>query len=212
MRPLIWLLHAIIKDYLRRGRLIIFYRVPSLKTIIKEIMGDVNYDWLSKGLLVSLNLSVKCKIIYKIGVANRIPYSYRWGITSTLASLLYYIGTRVALNFRDYAFDQVVKKAKSYEVELPIVFTSLISGILIKQKSDIVIVEDEIGVSPRLLNFSDMLFAEKHVPYIMLSNVHSIDESNLTVDKKHLMWHPCLDLWETTFSRSLCKRPIRYRK
>lgn len=73
-------------------------------------------------------------------------------------------------------------------------FTSLISGILIKQKSDIVIVEDEIGVSPRLLNFSDMLFAEKHVPYIMLSNVHSIDDSNLTVDKKHLIWPPCFDL------------------
>lgn len=97
-------------------------------------MQNAHDDWPSKGLLVSLNLIVKYTILYKIGVENWAPSFHGSSIISNLASLLYPIGTKVAFDFDDHIFDQVVKHVKYYAAKLLIEFPSLISGILINQK------------------------------------------------------------------------------
>lgn len=108
------------------------------------------------------------------------PSNHGLGITLSLASLLYQIGTMATFDFEDYVFEQVVKLVESYDIKLPIDFHYLISGILIKQKHDIVSDEDEIGFPPMLLSFSYKLFAKKHVPNIALPNIPNFDESHLT--------------------------------
>lgn len=55
----------------------------------------------------------------------------------------------------------------------------MICGILIKQKHDIVTIEDEIDVSHSLLYFSYKLFARKHVLDIVLPDFTNFDESYL---------------------------------
>lgn len=97
-----WFSSAIINDYLGRGRLITVDRVSSLKTIVKEITGNVHDDWPSKGLLVALNLSVKYTILYKIGVAKWAPSYSGSCFTPILASLLYQIGTMALFSFCVY--------------------------------------------------------------------------------------------------------------
>lgn len=76
----------------------------------------------------------------------------------------------------EYVFKQVVKHVESYAIKLTYGFPSLIYGILIKQKNEIIYVEDGVGVSPSLLNFSYKLFARKRVPHIVPPNIPNIVE------------------------------------
>ena len=94
-------------------------------------------DWQSKVLLVASNLSVKYAIIYKIGVENWMSSSHGLGITPSLDSLLYEIGSRANFYFNDYLFEQVVKQDESYKDKLPIakkMFTIYLSLVLMKTK------------------------------------------------------------------------------
>lgn len=84
-------------------------------------------------------------------------------------------------------FYRILKQVESYVVKLPIVFPFSITGVLMKQKYDILIVEYVVDVSPSPLNFSYRLFFGNHVIYIVLPNLPdfgSVDSTicgNLTV-------------------------------
>lgn len=74
------------------------------------------------------------------------------------------------------------KHVESYGIKLPIGFLSLICGIFINKKHDIVSIEDEIVVHLRLVSFSYKLFAGKHVLDIVLLNIPHLDEYDLTAN------------------------------
>lgn len=57
----------------------------------------------------------------------------------------------------------MLKQVESFEINLPITFPSLICGILIKQKIDTLIGDDNVGIPPSPLNFIYKLIAGKHV-------------------------------------------------
>lgn len=77
----------------------------------------------------------------------------------------------------------MVKHDKCYAVKLSIGFPSLISGILMSQKSGTTTIEDKSGVALGLLNFNYKFLIGKYVPNITPLNVTSIDESSLVVDE-----------------------------
>lgn len=112
--------YAITNDYLRCGRLITVYRIPSLKTISRDITWNMHEGWSSKGILVASNMSVNYTIMYKIGVVSWAHSSYGSSITLNLVGLLYQIGTRAAFDFGGYAHELLVKHVELYVVKLPI--------------------------------------------------------------------------------------------
>lgn len=60
------------------------------------------------------------------------------------------IGIRVAFSFGEYMFDQILKQDESHVVKLPIAFPYLTIGVLMKQKSDILIAEEVLVFPPVL--------------------------------------------------------------
>lgn len=64
------------------------------------------------------------------------------------------IGIRVAFAFGEYMFDQILKQDKSHVVKLPIDFPYLTTGVLMKQKSDILIAEEVLVFPPVLWIFT----------------------------------------------------------
>lgn len=103
-----------------------------MKTIAQEISRNVHDNWPTKGLFTLSSPSVKYVILYKIGIANWAPTNHGSRITPSLESLLNQIGTIVAFDFGKCVFEQILKQAESFVVKMPIAFSSLITGILVK--------------------------------------------------------------------------------
>lgn len=115
--------------------------------------------------------------------------------------MLLKIGTKDAFDICEYAFEQVVKYAKSYTIKHPIGFPSLISRILITQKPYIVYAKDEIIFSSSLLNFTHKLFVGKHIFDIVLLNIPNINESDHVIDENMI---DVSSMLEDIFSNFLC--------
>lgn len=103
-----------------------------MKTIAQEITGNVHGNWPTKGLFTLSSLSVKYVILYKIGIANWAPINHGSRITPSLESLIYQIGTIVAFDFGECVFEKILEQVESFVVKMPIAFSSLITGILVK--------------------------------------------------------------------------------
>lgn len=151
-----------------------------MKTIAQEIIVGTYEDWPCKIQLPTSNLSVKYVILNMIGVENWAPTNHNSDITTSLPKLIYKIGTRVSFDFGTYVFEQVLKQNESYAIKLPISFPTLIFGILISQRLDIINSEDVEGASDSPLNFSYPLFARTNegdlpevplMPGTVISNV-----------------------------------------
>lgn len=71
-------------------------------------------------------------------------------------------------------------------LNLPLDFIFSFFGILSAQKNDIIKSEDEICITPSVLNFNYKLFVRKHVIDIIIHIVDSIDQSGLGIDEDML--------------------------
>lgn len=71
-------------------------------------------------------------------------------------------------------------------LNLPLDFIFSFFGILSAQKNDIIKSEDEICITPSVLNFNYKLFVRKHVIDIIIHIVDSIDQPGLGIDEDML--------------------------
>lgn len=77
----------------------------SLDKIVKEITTGHVHKWPKKGLLPSRKLSVKYVILNRVGAINWEPTNHRSSVSTTLAKLIYLVGTKATLNFEEYVFN-----------------------------------------------------------------------------------------------------------
>ena len=68
-------------------------------------------------------------------------------------------------------FSHLVKHAKSYDVKLPIGFPSLLSGMMIAQKRDLLRTDDIDGKPLSELSFSHKLFEGKHARDLVMPSI-----------------------------------------
>ena len=80
-------------------------------------------------------------------------------------------------------FDHLAKHAKSFVVNLPIGFPSLITGILLDQNKNILRSSDVAGKRPGALIISPKLFEGKHVQDLVRP---SVETSDVPASKLHL--------------------------
>lgn len=108
------------------------------------------------------------------------------------------MGTKAAFDSGEYVFDQILKQIKYFAIKFPIAFPSFIVDILVKQKLDILTVEDIVRIPMSPLNFSYILFVGKHVSSIVLSNILNFGEAHLSICFNILEVHPCRELLKDT--------------
>jgi hypothetical protein len=116
-----------INKYLGRNDKSLTEKITPLNQVIKEIIGGQVEDWSKKGQLSTRKLSVKYAILNKIGAANWAPTTHGSGITLLLANLIFRIGTKGKLDFREHVFSLTMRHAETFAVILPIAFPCLIT-------------------------------------------------------------------------------------
>lgn len=80
----------------------------SMSDLFFELTGRVKKAWSRSGQLSFSNLNVKYALLHKIGVENWCP-SHKPGLSTSLASLLYQIGTRSPFDYGVLILNQVTR-------------------------------------------------------------------------------------------------------
>lgn len=128
-----------------------------------------------------MTLSVKYAIRHKIGIANWCPSTHGSGLSPTLASLLYQIGTRSTFDYGVFVFNQLLQHVNSFAIKLLVGFHRLFSGILLAQYPTILGPIDALSSDFVVLNLNYKFFQGSHVSDI----VHNIYPCELLI-------FPCL--------------------
>lgn len=76
-------------------------------------------------------------ILNKTGATNWEPTNHNSSITSTLAKLIFQIGTKSKLNLGEYVFDQTMKHVDYFAVNIPITFPCLLTRIILNQHPEV---------------------------------------------------------------------------
>ncbi|KAK2396314.1 hypothetical protein QL285_057971 [Trifolium repens] len=108
----------------------------------KSITGGKIKQWPKKGKLPASKLTPMFTILNRIATANWVPTTHNYEVATGLARFIYPVGNKVNFDFGTYIFKQTVKHAKTLVVKLPIAFPSLLCGIIVSQRSDVLVKED----------------------------------------------------------------------
>src|ERR1051325_9699881 len=126
-----------------------------------------------KGKLTASKLSVKFAILHKIGAANWVPINHKSTISIGLGRFIYAVGTQAKFDYGTYIFKQTLKHAESYAIKGPIVFPSLLCGIIMDQYPDILVERDTVCKRAPAFGFHYKLFQGRHVPDIVMTSAET---------------------------------------
>lgn len=116
---------------------------------------------------------MKYAILNRIGASNWAPTNHIFSITTTLATLIFLIGTKSNLNFGDYVFDQTMKHVDSFVFKPPIDFPCLLTGIILSQYPMIIRPQEIPSKKGRSVTLNKKLFVGTHVLDIVVPQHHS---------------------------------------
>lgn len=87
-----------------------------------ELLGRFIHQWFSDGNFSVMKLSIKHAILYKIYITNWHPTSHLSTISTTLANLIYLVGTGSKVNVGDLIYQYVLRHVGSFGINIPIYF------------------------------------------------------------------------------------------
>ncbi|XP_050918978.1 uncharacterized protein LOC127136472 [Lathyrus oleraceus] len=138
--------------------------------VCREITAKQVKVWPFKKHLPAGKLTIKYAILHKIGAANRVPTNHISTIANTLRRFIFAVGTKVKFDYGRYMFDQIIKHATTNVVKLPIVFPSMICGIILNQHPGILCSNDLPSRRKRSLSVHYKLFEGNHVEDIVMTS------------------------------------------
>ncbi|XP_058732716.1 uncharacterized protein LOC131604282 [Vicia villosa] len=130
-------------------------------------------SWPLKGKLYASKLSIKYVMLHKIGAANRVPTNHKSIVVTVLGKFIYVVGTKTRFDNGTYIFDQTMKHAGSFSVKGPIVFPSIISGIILNQYLNILNENVSICKRESTLSFHYKLFQGTHILDIVMTSAET---------------------------------------
>ncbi|XP_050896340.1 uncharacterized protein LOC127103096 [Lathyrus oleraceus] len=173
-----------------------------------EITAKQLKEWPMKGKLSTSALSVKYVVLHKIGAANWVPTNHTYNIAIGLGKFIYIVGTKSSFDFGSYIFDQTMKYDASYAMNMPIVFPSLIHGVILSQHPSILISSDSIYKGDPPLSLHYKVFNGKHVPDIVMTSGHTSSWPTIRTYILAELKDTCKTLGETIKSCTKRKRKI----
>jgi hypothetical protein len=88
-------------------------------------------------------------------------------VATGLGKFIYDVGSKSKMDFGTYIFEQTVKHAKTDVVRCPIVFPTLLCGIMLEQHPSLITVVDVPEKREPPLTLHPKLFSADHVPNIV---------------------------------------------
>lgn len=138
--------------------------------ICREITAKQVKEWPRKGKLSASYLSVKYAVLHKIGAANWVPTNHTSNIATGLGKFIYIVGTKTYFDIGSYVFDQTMKFAASFVVNMIITFSSLICSVILSQHPSISLSSSSVCKRDPHLSLHYRLYTRKHVPNIVMTS------------------------------------------
>lgn len=139
-----------------------------MKDLLVELTGDVSSLWPRRVSWPTVLLIVNYAILHKIGISNWCHSSHKLGLSISLATLLYQIGTHAQFNYGVFVVNQIKRHIGVDSLKLPpsaihswfVVFYCLWNQSTLFTKP--------VGPSPTLLSINPKLLQNHHVPDIVV--------------------------------------------
>ncbi|CAJ2648306.1 unnamed protein product [Trifolium pratense] len=131
--------------------------------VSSEITAGKVKVWPKKKLIPTSKLNVKYAILNRIGSTNWVPTKHATNVATNLGRFIYAVGTKVDYDYGTFIFDQTIKHIRSTAVKMPIVFPSLLCGIILDQYPDIKVVTNTPKKRESGFTFHHKLFGNHHV-------------------------------------------------
>ena len=122
--------------------------------ICKSITGGKVNHWPKKGKLPTSKLTPMFTLLNRIAAVNWVPTTHNYEVATGLARIIYCVGNKVNFDFDTYIFQQTVKHAKTLTIKMPIAFPSLLCGIIVNQRPDVLVKEDMACRRDSAISFS----------------------------------------------------------
>ncbi|XP_050918583.1 uncharacterized protein LOC127136018 [Lathyrus oleraceus] len=132
--------------------------------VCREITARQVKGWPIKKHLPAGKLTVKYAILHKIRVANWVPTNHISTIANTLGRFM---------------FEEIIKHASTNAVKLPIVFPSMICGIILNQHPSILSSNDLPSRRKPALSMHYKLFEGSHVKDIVMTSAMKKPDSKV---------------------------------
>lgn len=98
------------------------------------------------------------------------PTNHTSTIAIGLGKFIYITRTNRKLDFGAYVYEKTLKHAQTYDVNLPIAFTTIICGVILSQHSGILVSTDVVSKRESPLSLHYKLFGGKHVTKIVMTS------------------------------------------
>ncbi|WJX67651.1 hypothetical protein P8452_52099 [Trifolium repens] len=122
--------------------------------ICKSITGGKVNHWPKKGKLPTSKLTPMFALLNRVAAVNWVPTTHNYEVATGLARFIYCVGNKINFDFGTYIFQQTVKHAKTLAVKMPIAFPSLLCGIIVNQRPDVLVKEDMACRRQSAISFS----------------------------------------------------------
>ena len=119
-----------INRFLNRSEATVNEEQVSLETIANVLTANQMNEWPASGTIPCSKLSVKYAILHKIGAADWGPSSHTSSVPTSMARLIYAIGTKSDIDFGTYVFDQTMKHGDLFAVKMPIASPCLLTELI----------------------------------------------------------------------------------
>ncbi|XP_058756456.1 uncharacterized protein LOC131629691 [Vicia villosa] len=119
---------------------------------------------------------------HKIGAANWVSTNHTSIVAVGLGKFLYIVGTKTSFDYGTYTFYQTVRHAATNVTKMPIVFPSLICGVVLNQHPGILLSTNVVCKRESALSLHEKLFTGKHVADIVLASAEKKPSTKADVD------------------------------
>ncbi|WJX89652.1 hypothetical protein P8452_71631 [Trifolium repens] len=93
-------------------------------------------------------------LLNRVAAVNWVPTMHNYEVATGLSRFIYSVGNKVNFDFGTYIFQQTVKHAKTLAIKMPIAFPSLLCGIIVNQRPDVLVKEDMACRRDSAISFS----------------------------------------------------------
>ena len=136
--------------------------MPKIDPMVSVITGGKVRSWPYKFQLLSSHLILRYSILHKIAMCNWLPTTHCTVVSKSFATFLFQVGMKRKFNLGKLVFKHILGHAENTSYQKALGCPSLIFGILLAQKPNLVTPTDILGSPAIEMRINHKLYKGHH--------------------------------------------------